>query len=536
MLRICIYIVLLITFCTCKSSKTTADLLIATNLSDTPSDIDLVKEEVKKQLTTIPDSSLVKYYQHRDYKPIWIKDSLYKQGVQWIKDVKYHGLNPFMFNVHKLDSMANGIHIDSLKNYAAMAKLDLLLTETVRECGRNIHYGKLNPKDFHSGWNFQSSTELAPDSIWINSLQVHGIEYLNSFFEPQNTLYAKLRNELKRVYNKPELYQQKITDPGFKLQYGDSNKYVLPIKHKLLNIPADSAISMAFNRELRIAVVQFQKKHNLVPDGIVGSKTYHFLSWNKNSYIQALRINMERLKWLPDSSLEKGIVINIANQTLQYYRNNHLIFKSKVVVGKNKNETPVFSSQIDYLVFNPCWTVPKSIATTTILRGMQRDSTYLTRHHMFMCRDGKEILHDSIDINDYTSSNFPFQVFQRTAPNNALGQVKFMFDNRFSIYLHDTNQKSLFNKNYRTFSHGCVRVQNALDLADKIFTIDKQLKDKESYLAKGFPVKVYLHKQIPLSLVYITCHYDDTEKMIVYNKDVYLKDYKIVDQVIKNIY
>ncbi len=187
----------------------------------------------------------------------------------------------------------------------------------------------------------------------------------------------------------------------------------------------------------------------------------------------------------------------------------------------------MFASKLDYIVFNPCWTVPNSIASTSVLKGMKKDSLYLEKRNMFVCINGKEIASDNIHPEKYTSDNFPFTVFQRANENNALGQVKFMFENRYSIYLHDTPGKSLFSKPTRTFSHGCVRLENALQLSEIILKNDNNTKSKESYLAKGFPVKVYLKNKIPLYLIYLTSHYDEKLNMVVFDKDVYTIDYKV---------
>ncbi len=517
----------------CKTKQVTIDKpLIKEEIAEVFPEQEIAKN-IKTNLSNLSDSLLKSVYSSNHYTPIWKSDTLITNGIQWIKNIKIHGLNPNNYNIIKIEQLYNQIHNDTCINAFTYAKLDILLTLSIKKCGQDIRFSHLDPNQFYSGWNYPKPQLLPTDSIWINAIKINNFNQLNTFFEPKNPLYHKLTAELKKLYAEQniETYYQ-ITDPGFLLQIGDSNKYVLPLKRKLLQIPNDSTISMGFNQELSYAVKKFQIKHGLIPDGIVGKQTYHYLNWSKENYINLIKTNLERLRWFDDNQFSNGITINIASQLLDFTKNNKTVLKSKVIVGKYKNQTPVFQSSIDYLVFNPCWTIPKSIATTQILNGAKRDSMYLQKRKMFACINGIEIPTDSIDFSQYTASNFPFTVFQHTSPSNALGKVKFMFKNHYSIYLHDTPQQSLFKKPVRTYSHGCIRVENALDLADfTLNQIDHQNIKKEKYLAKGYPVKVYLNTEIPINIVYFTCWIDDKYGEVVYGKDVYLKDHLIYKQL-----
>ncbi len=513
----------------CKTKQVTIDKpLIKEEIADVFPEQEIA-ENIKNDLINIPDSSIKSIYYSNHYTPIWKSDTLITNGIQWIRNAKYHGLSPAKYNLSKIEQLYSEIHTDTCINTTKYAQLDILLTSAIRKCGLDIRFSQLDPNQFHSGWNYPKPILSTHDSIWINSIKKNQLNQLNTFFEPKNILYNKLTLELKKLYSQQNIESDfQIIDPGFILQKGDSNKYVLPLKRKLLKFPNDSNISMDFNQELSDAVKNFQLKHGLVPDGIVGKQTYHYLNWNKETYINLIKANLERLRWFSDDQFTTGITINIASQLLDFRDHNKSLLTSKVVVGKYKNQTPVFQSSIDYLVFNPCWTVPRSIATTQILRGAKRDSMYLQKRKMFACINGIEIPTDSIDFSQYTASNFPFTVFQHTSPSNALGKVKFMFKNHYSIYLHDTPQQSLFKKPVRTYSHGCIRVENALELADfTLNKIDHQNIDKNKYLAKGYPVKVYLKKEIPINIVYLTCWIDPKSGEVVYGKDVYLKDYLI---------
>ncbi len=526
MLRNITYIGILVLLMACKTQKEAINKPVIEDLKKVFPEKE-ISVNIQNQISFINDSSLTSVYSKNSFLPIWKSDSIIKKGINWINDSKYDGLNPEKFNLFKLNELYDNTFADSGINTNYYAKLDLLLTKSIKECGYRIRYSILNPKEFHSGWNYGAPKKLPHDSIWINYIKNENINQLNAFFEPKNPEYSKLKKELKDIYAKTnQNIHLEVLDPGFLLQKGDSNQYVIPLKRKLLKIPNDSTVSMKFDEQLSTTVKKFQIKHGLYPDGIVGKQTYHFLNWNTHLYINILTSNLERLRWFNDKQFINGVTINIASQKLKYSLENKSIYNSKVIVGKYKNQTQVFQSSINYLVFNPCWTVPKSIANTQILYGAKRDSLYLQKRNMFICKNGLEIPTDSIDYSQYTASYFPFTIFQRTSESNALGRVKFMFKNHFSIYLHDTPQKSLFSKPIRTYSHGCIRLENALDFSDFILNkIDQQNIVKEKYLNKGYPVKVYLKQDIPINIIYLTCWFDDESGEVIYGKDVYLKDH-----------
>ncbi len=488
---------------------------------------------IQSEIEKSSQSDMLSAYLPFNFEPVWQTDSLIQKGINWLKDSRYHGLNPDDFDVATIESDFKKLRNDSIGFSDRYARLDLLLTQSIHECGYQIRFSRINPTSVEPSWNFPQPEALPHDSIWIKKIKGGEIAYLNDFFEPDHPLYSKLKKELKTLYNTPDYrYADEVQYPGFNLQIGDSNQYVIAVKRRLLHIHPDSAVSMAFDQHLKRAVQDFQRKHKLSPDGIAGKKTYFYLNQDKERYITSVKVNMERLRWLPDHFLQQGVVVNIPSQELHLYQENKTLFSTKTVVGKYKNQTPPMYSRINYLVFNPCWTVPKSIATTSILRGIKRDSSFLQKRNMFLCKNGVEVPIDGIDFSAYTSNYFPFQVFQRTNPGNALGRVKFMFPNKYSIYLHDTPQQHLFNKDVRTFSHGCIRIQNALKMAGIILhQVDRQNTPLDKYLSKGFPVKVYLKKSIPVKVVYLTCQEDAKTGSITYERDVYMKDHKLLEKL-----
>jgi len=229
------------------------------------------------------------------------------------------------------------------------------------------------------------------------------------------------------------------------------------------------------------------------------------------------------------------LLVNIADFHLYIFQDAVIDYTSRVVVGKEHHETPIFTSNIQYVVFNPTWTVPYSIATKETLPRLKRDPDYLSNRNMTLLRNGKEIDPYSIDFSKYSVNNFPFTIRQEPGIYNALGRMKFIFPNKYSVYLHDTPSKSYFEKSERTFSHGCVRVQNPHLLAEQLLG-DKgydQEKIKEVLKTEKETI-VHLENKMPVLLMYWTCYENHENGKMYFYKDVYNRDKVILDELLKN--
>jgi murein L,D-transpeptidase YcbB/YkuD len=245
---------------------------------------------------------------------------------------------------------------------------------------------------------------------------------------------------------------------------------------------------------------------------------------------------MERLRWLNNTFPEEFILVSIASYNLYLYKNNEVDYQCRVVVGKEHTKTPVFTSKIKYVVLNPTWTVPYSIASKEILPKLKKDNHYLQNRNMTLLKGGKAIDPLNVDFSRLSSGNFPYTIRQEPGPNNALGLVKFIFPNKFSVYLHDTPSKSYFNRADRAFSHGCIRVQNPLILtelllADKGYDmakINEVLKKKETKT-------VHLSKEMPVMLMYMTCYENMENDKIYFYQDIYGRDKRILNELKKKM-
>lgn len=245
-------------------------------------------------------------------------------------------------------------------------------------------------------------------------------------------------------------------------------------------------------------------------------------------------VNMERWRWLPRSLGKRNVLVNQAAFEMLLTENGKLIDRRRVVVGKPFHKTPMFSHKIQFAEFNPTWTVPQSIAGNEILPKLRKDPGYLERNnykiHTSWKANAPAMNPHSVDWGSVSGKNFPYRIVQQPGDNNALGLVKFMFPNKFNVYLHDTQAKNLFSQNARAFSHGCIRVEKPLEFAEKLFGSRSLNQGKiKKILSNPATQKVNLKKPVPVHLAYFTAWVEKGK--VKFHKDVYGRD-KLVSNIL----
>jgi murein L,D-transpeptidase YcbB/YkuD len=231
-----------------------------------------------------------------------------------------------------------------------------------------------------------------------------------------------------------------------------------------------NAAPREFNERVETAVISFQKRHGLPADGLVDSETLAALNVPAEERVHQLIVNLERYRWMPESLGSRHILVNIAAAELQVVEDGTEKISMRVVTGRSFRQTPFFSGDISYLVLNPFWHVPHSIATEDKLPKIKRNPSYLQQQNMKVFRGwgANETPVDPSTINwsRLSAENFPYRLRQDPGPYNALGRIKFMFPNRHSVYLHDTPRRGDLDQADRTFSSGCIRGEHPIDLAE----------------------------------------------------------------------
>ncbi|QMU28748.1 L,D-transpeptidase family protein [Adhaeribacter radiodurans] len=357
-------------------------------------------------------------------------------------------------------------------------------------------------------------------SEFLDSLLIQPRERVK---EPVYRQYELLRTFLQRYQelNKKEVWSP-IPSKKNGYQQGDKSAEILQIKHRLQkygDFTGDTSTNL-FDVALVAAVKQFQQRHGLLSDGILGGSTLTELNVPLKTRIQQIIVNMERSRWLPIHAESDYLVVNIPDYTLRVFKNDSVTWKCRVVVGKAVHKTVIFSGDIKYVVFSPYWYVPASIVRKEIVPGMRRDPNYLNRHNMQVIgqRNGLPI------------------VRQKPGPRNSLGQVKFLFPNSYSIYLHDTPSKSLFQENSRAFSHGCIRVSEPARLAAYLLRDYPQWTPQKikAAMEAGKEQTITLEKVLPVYIVYFTA-FIDAQGNINFRKDIYDRDERLAEMLLPNV-
>jgi murein L,D-transpeptidase YcbB/YkuD len=280
---------------------------------------------------------------------------------------------------------------------------------------------------------------------------------------------------------------------------------------------------------LHEAVQRFQERHGLTVDGAVGPATRAALNVPVEERIEQITLNLERWRWLPADLGRLHVRVNIAGFDLRVVEEGTDRLQMRVVAGRAYRQTPVFSDQISYLVLNPYWHVPHSIAVKDKLPDFRRDPSLVSKLGYEVFRgwgaDATPIDPSTIDWNAVSASSFPYRLRQRPGPQNALGQVKFMFPNAHSIYLHDTPSRALFGQAERNFSSGCIRVEHPLDLAAVLLRHNEGWTREriESTVGNDTEKTVVLPEKVPVHLLYWTA-WATADGPVHFRRDVYDRD------------
>lgn len=278
---------------------------------------------------------------------------------------------------------------------------------------------------------------------------------------------------------------------------------------------------------LQEAVERFQARNGLAKDGVVGPGTLGVLNKSVDERITTIRLNLDRLKWLNERKSQRHVIINIPDFHLYFEENGDMIQTMRVITGTPKHPTPIFSDTVEYIVLNPYWNIPKSIIQKEMIPKLLRNPNAMAKQNIEIyngwSKDAEKVNPASVDWSQYRySKHMPYRFAQTPGTHNALGKVKFLFPNKFSVYMHDTPTKHLFKKNKRAFSHGCIRLQQPRELLRTFSTFNTQIDfEKAQETLEGKKKKYFnLTEKVPVDVIYLTAWVDYDGKL-QFRKDVY---------------
>ena len=479
------------------------------------------------------DRVLLSMYLKDNIRPYWVTSSGPNQKAEALLSVlntaQEDGLNPDHYRLMDIQNLWKGRKPEDL------ARLDVMLTLAMGMYVTDMREGSaipclLNPKLFAAARDQKvdiieviRQALSAPDLVRFLQLQA-----------PQHFGYQSLKKILAQ-YRKlearggwPKIPAGKVLKPGM---HDDR----ISLLAQRLTITGDLkppvAPSNTYDSQLVKAVKHFQSRYNLERDGIIGKATLAALNIPVQDHIRRIIINMERWRWLPHTLDGRRILVNIAGFHLAGIRDEQLEITMPVIVGKTQHKTPVFTHTMRYVVFNPYWNVPNSIAENEMVPKMIKDPNYLQKERIRIFdgwnENAREVDPATIDWKTIGKGIRKYRLRQDSGPDNALGTIKFIFPNDYHVYMHDTPAHSLFKRNNRSFSHGCIRVSRPRDLALYILDNDDHGWSKErinALIKEGKRTVVSLKKPFPVHILYRTVFVDPRDNTIHFYDDVYGRD------------
>lgn len=458
---------------------------------------------------------LDQFYTKRKYAYAWFDahglieqaGSLYNR----IEHIHQDGITIPLPYVDQFSSMMDD-HDSLLRKEPVNADAELMLTSQYFSFARHVWQGVKNPDKMD--W-YLVRKKLDLDAL-MDSLLLHPRRSIDSH-EPVYRQYGLLRRYLK-TYSDLDSSKRWITiatQPNEKkIIPGDTSATIVDIRTRLaLTGDFDGGVSSpVYTPDLLAAVKRFQESRGLTVDGIIGPAVIQELNVTPAAIVEKIVLNMERARWVPVSMNNDYIVVNIPAFKLYVYDHDSLLWDMNIVAGQPMHETVIFNGDLKYIVFSPYWNVPQSIYKNEILPGIARDPDYLAKHNME--KNGNSVR-------------------QKPGPNNSLGRVKFLFPNSYNIYLHDTPAKSLFNKDSRAFSHGCIRLAEPKKLAMYLLRNNKQWTEEkiEAAMRATSEKWVTLDKPVPVFIAYFTA-WVGRDGALNLRKDIYNRDERLAGMMI----
>lgn len=477
-------------------------------------------------ISPFKSKSLMDFYNSRDNETVWQSEKNRKIILKTIKNCEVEGLNPSDYNISKLTNLEknfNELDEDQQVNY------DLLLTYNFQKYLNHLHNGKLNPRKLYGNWDLHIN-ELDTKSILNNALTKDSLVGEIEKCQPQALTYKKLIKALELINEFPEDKTDSIITDD-KIKHNQTNHAIINIKKKLLywkDLDSKDSITATYDDITFKAVKKFQTRHGLISDGIIGKSTINALNFTKEQRKHQIIANLERWRWFAKSFAENYVLINIPNYSLNVVEKQNITMSKRIVVGKIKRKTPVLTSVLQTVVFNPTWTVPPTILKEDIIPELTKNRNFL-KNKGIAIYDSKNNEVDPQKWNEKRPNGYRY--VQQPGYYNALGVVKINFPNKHSVYLHDTNHRNLFERNNRSLSSGCVRIEEPLELVQLLLDNPKQYsKEKmDSIVATKKTLFIGIKKRYAIYQWYWTA-WSENDKLI-FRDDIYNLDADLYNQL-----
>ena len=482
-------------------------------------------------------------YTARGFSPAWGDDEQVVALLDALVSAREHGLRAEDYHsptIRQLVAQLAAGEGSEDELGGLLADLDLVLSDAFLLLGAHVVSGRVDPESFDPEWvAVRREVDLV---VALERALSSGVAAVLRELEPDFPEYRRLVDALARYRRLDAAGGWTPVGAGEALSFEERSEgeRVAALRRRLVvtgDLEPDEAAgadapSARFDERLDDAVRAFQRRHGLEPDGKVGRRTLEELDVPVAERVGQIERNLERWRWLPQSLGERHVRVNVPDYRLEEWRAGRAVLAMRVIVGRAYRRTPVFSGEISYLVLNPSWDVPPRLAVQDKLPLIREDVGYLERLGFDVLQGWgteEEVVDPAtIDWGALGPGAFPYRLRQRPSPQNALGRVKFMFPNRFNVYLHDTPERGLFARPERELSSGCIRLERPLDLALSLLDglEDWSAERLDRVLASGRSQTVVLPQRVPVHLLYLTA-WASEDGSVHFRRDLYGRDARL---------
>ncbi len=455
-------------------------------------------------------------YTQTNYALLWGDARRRQVALSTLEAADAHGLVPSDYHVSEITAEQNP------------QQLDLLLTDALMRYASDVRVGRVSPRQV-KGERFSPSQKIDPVAVVLEAAKASDLKGYLEGLPPQSPVYRGLQMALAKLRSWEAQGEWPKISEGSKLEPGKSSPRVVQLRKRLAATgelaEAVNDDSPLYDDKLAQAVRLYQDRSGLEPDGVVGRATVAALNVPLSRRIAQVKANMERLRWQPAQLGSRYVFVNIPAYQLVAVADGKVQLNMKVIVGRPKRPSPVFADLIRMVEFNPDWHVPPTIAREDVLPHLIEDPNYALEHkNVRIYQAGVEVDPHTVD---WTTANIrDYRLRAEPGPRNPLGTVKFLFPNRFDVYLHDTNERELFRKDVRAISSGCIRVADPAALTNWLLTADR--KDwseakRTKILDSRKQTRLILNTPVPVYLSYITA-WMGAGAQPVFRDDIYNQD------------
>ena len=469
------------------------------------------------------EPAIAEWYRTTDYEPVWTDAADAPRRLAFLAAIS--GAADHALPVERYDANALTAAFAAAETEADRGRLEMMMTRAYLAWAHDLTSGVLKPSTVDAG--IVRDIPVIDPQVLLARMSAGDPETVLRSLLPRSAAYAQLMKAKIGM-------ERRIATGGWgdavaaeDLEPGATGPMVVALRDRLgrMGYMAPSS-SQTYDAVLQAAVAAFQRDHGLTPNGIAGESTIAEMNVPPTERLKSVVVAMERERWMHIDRSVRHIWVNQPEFTAKIIEQGRTVFQTRVVIGKNvpDQRSPEFSDDMEHLVINPSWGVPRSIIVKEYLPLLQQNPNAAGQLQVVDGR-GRVVSRDSVNFAAYNARNFPFALRQPPSDGNALGKVKFMFPNPYNIYLHDTPSKSLFSKEVRAFSHGCIRVADPFDLAHALLSVQSDNAEAEfdRVLQTGDETTVKLLKPVPVHLVYFTA-YPSEKGTITYARDIYGRD------------